>query len=311
MLTKSPAPSESVFEAERPHLFGLAYRMLGSVADAEDVVQDAFLRWRSAAADVRSAKAYLTTIVTRLSIDRLRVARHERETYVGPWLPEPLVTEEAQPDAQAELAESLSLAFLALLESLQPVERAVFLLHEAFQYSHDEIAAIVEKSSENCRQILSRARKQLNSGRPRFRPQPERQRALVERFIQSCRTGDVPALVEMLVEDVEFRSDGGGKAAAALVPIRGADKVARLLCGITRKGGAGLAARFLNVNGQLAIVRYEGDAARDVTLLDFAADGRIRAIHGIRNPDKLGRIPPLARDEIEPRMGHGLDKVKK
>lgn len=305
MLTKAPATNDSVFEAERPRLFGLAYRMLGSVADAEDVVQDAFLRWRSAAGDVRSAKAYLATVVTRLAIDRLRVVRQQRETYVGPWLPEPLVTEDAPPDAQAELAESLSLAFLALLESLQPVERAVFLLHEAFQYSHDEIAAIVEKTPEHCRQILSRARKQLNSGRPRFRPRPEQQRALVERFIQSCRTGDVPALVEMLVKDVVFTSDGGGKAAAARVPIRGADKVARLLCGVTRKGGSALAARFLNVNGQLAIVRYEGDAARDVTLLDFAEDGRIRAIHGIRNPDKLRRIPPLEQDGMKPRMEHG------
>ena len=293
MLTGTEAASDAAFEDERPRLFGLAYRMLGSVADAEDVVQDAFLRWRSAEGEVRSAKAFLTTVVTRLSIDRLRVARQERETYFGPWLPEPLVTEDAAPEAQAELAESLSLAFLALLESLQPIERAVFLLHEAFQYSHDEIAAIVEKTPENCRQILSRARKQLSAGRPRFQPRLEEQRALVEQFMHTCQTGDVPALVAMLVEDAEFRGDGGGKATAARVPIRGADKVARLLCALARKTSPTVVVRLVKINGQLAVVRYDAGATLDATLFDFAADGRIRAIHSIRNPDKLVRIPAM------------------
>lgn len=311
MLTRVTGTNDEVFETERSHLFGLAYRMLGSVADAEDVVQDAFLRWRSAEGEIRSAKAYLTTVVTRLAIDRLRLARQQRETYIGPWLPEPLATEQAPPDAQAELAESLSLAFLALLESLQPIERAVFLLHEAFQYSHDEIAAIVEKTPDNCRQILSRARKQLHSGRPRFRPQPDEQRALVERFLQTCQTGDVPALVAMLVEDAEFTSDGGGKASAARVPIRGAEKVARLLRGLTRKASSAAVVRLLRVNGQLAIVRDEAGATCDVTLLEFAADGRIRGIQVIRNPDKLRRIPPPPRDAIEPRLEHGFDKDEK
>ena len=293
MLTRTEAACDAAFESQRPRLFGLAYRMLGSVADAEDVVQDAFLRWRSAEGDVRNAKAFLTTVVTRLSIDRLRVARHERESYLGPWLPEPLVTEDASPEAQAELAESLSLAFLALMESLQPIERAVFLLHEAFQYSHDEIAAIVEKTPENCRQILSRARKQLGAGRPRFQPRLEEQRALVEQFMHTCQTGDVPALVAMLVEDAEFRGDGGGKARAARVPIRGADKVARLLCGLARKASPTVVVRLIKINGQLAMVRYDGGATLDATLFDFAPDGRIRAIHSIRNPDKLMRIPAI------------------
>lgn len=217
--------------------------------------------------------------------------RRQRETYIGPWLPEPVATEHCLPSSRAELAESLSLAFLTLLENLQPVERAVFLLHEAFQYSHEEIAPIVEKSPENCRQILSRARKQLSAGKPRFDAGPDRQRALLEQFMATCQSGDVPALVGMLAEDVAFYSDGGGKASAARVPICGVDKVARLLVGLARKLGAQGVARFMSINGQLAIVRAEEGRTRDVTLLETAADGRISAIRVVRNPDKLARIP--------------------
>lgn len=283
---------DDVFAAQRELLFGLAYRMLGSVADAEDVVQDAYLRWRETDAErVKSPRAYLTTVATRLAIDRLRALRRERETYVGPWLPEPLAAQDAPGPSRAELAESLSLAFLALLESLQPVERAVFLLHEVFAYDHDEIAPIVEKNPENCRQILSRARKQLQMGRPRFDPRPERQQALLEQFIATCRSGDLPALVGMLTEDVVFYSDGGGKASAARVPIFGADKVARLLLGLTRKASPNIVPRFHDVNGQLALVRYEDGAVRDVTVLETAPDGRICAIRAVRNPDKLSRVP--------------------
>lgn len=292
MTTEEQTTLDEVFEQHRELLFGLAYRMLSSVADAEDVVQDAYLRWRAAREDnVQSPKAYLTTVATRLAIDRLHALRRERETYVGPWLPEPVTTPSAQPPSRAELAESLSLAFLVLLESLQPVERAVFLLHEVFQYGHDEIASIVGKSPDNCRQILSRARKQLTLGKPRFDPRPERQRALLEQFLATCQSGDLSALVGMLTEDVVVYSDGGGRASAARVPIRGPDKVARLLRGVTRKAGPNMIVRLLNVNGQLAIVRYEAGQTRDVTLIETVPDGRICAIRILRNPDKLARIP--------------------
>ncbi len=292
MSTEEQTTLDEVFEQHRELLFGLAYRMLSSVADAEDVVQDAYLRWRAAREDnVQSPKAYLTTVATRLAIDRLRTLRRERETYVGPWLPEPVTTPSAQPPSRVELAESLSLAFLVLLENLQPVERAVFLLHEVFQYNHDEIASIVEKSPDNCRQILSRARKQLTLGKPRFDPRPERQQALLEQFLVTCQSGDLSALVGMLTEDVVVYSDGGGKASAARVPIRGADKVSRLLRGLARKAGPDIVVRFQNFNGQLAIVRYQAGETRDVTLLETAADGRIRTICSIRNPEKLARVP--------------------
>lgn len=297
MTSEAQTAADEVFEQHRELLFGLAYRMLGSVADAEDVVQDAYLRWRAAdVAQIKSPKAYLTTAATRLAIDRLRMLRRRREAYLGPWLPEPLVTEDARAASRTELAESLSLAFLVMLESLQPVERAVFLLHEAFQYGHDEIATIVEKSPESCRQILSRARKQLSLGKPRFAPRPDRQQALLEQFLATCQTGDLPALVDMLTEDVVFYSDGGGKASAARVPIRGADKVARLLRGLARKSSPGAAGRFMNVNGQLALVRSEDGCTCDVTVLETSADGRICAIRVIRNPDKLRSVPPLERD---------------
>jgi RNA polymerase sigma-70 factor (ECF subfamily) len=296
MTTQAQTAADAIFEQHRELLFGLAYRMLGSVADAEDVVQDAYLRWRTAdVAQIESPKAYLTTAATRLAIDRLRLLRRRREAYLGPWLPEPLITEDSPAVSRTELAESLSLAFLVMLESLQPVERAVFLLHEAFQYGHDEIAPIVEKSPENCRQILSRARKQLSQGAPRFEPQPDRQQALLEQFLATCQTGDLPALVGMLTEDVVFYSDGGGKASAARVPICGADKVARLLRGLARKSSPAVAAQFMKVNGQLALVRSEDGRTRDVTILETAGDGRICAIRVIRNPDKLRRIPPRER----------------
>jgi RNA polymerase sigma-70 factor (ECF subfamily) len=281
---------DSAFEEQRQVLFGLAYRMLGSVADAEDVVQDAFLRWQAAdRSDVQSPKAFLTTVATRLAVDRLRRRRRERESYIGPWLPEPLVTDDAVPNS-AELAESLSLAFLTLLEKLQPVERAVFLLHDVFQYSHDEIAAIVEKSPQNCRQILSRAKEHLGRGRPRFHPEPARQQALLQQFLATCRSGDVPALARMLVEDVVMVSDGGGKVNAAKKVVRGPAMVAKALVGLARKGAAGLALRFVSLNGAPSVLLCAADRVDTAVNFDFTADGRIVAVHIVRNPEKLARL---------------------
>jgi RNA polymerase sigma-70 factor (ECF subfamily) len=279
---------DDVFAEQRPALFGLAYRMLGSVADAEDVVQEAYLRWQSTdRRGVQSPRAFLTTVATRLAVDLLRRRQRERKSYIGPWLPEPLVTEETPDETRAELAESLSLAFLTLLEKLQPVERAVFLLHDVFQYRHDEIAAIVEKSPENCRQILSRAKGHLATGRPRFQPEPARQQALLEQFLATCRSGDVPALARMLVEDVVMMSDGGGKIAAARRAIRGPAMVARALVGLARKTAAALTVRFVSLNGSRSVLLCTAQGIDSALNLEFTTDCRIAAVHIVRNPEKL------------------------
>jgi len=278
---------ETVFEEQRSVLFGLAYRMLGSVADAEDIVQESYLRWQAIdRASVQSPRAFLITVATRLAVDQLRRRKRERETYIGPWLPEPLVTDDRADDC-AEMAESLSLAFLTLLEKLQPLERAVFLLHEVFQYSHDDIAAIVEKSRENCRQILSRARQHLAARRSRFRPEPAQQQALLGQFLETCRSGDVSALARLLVEDAVMVSDGGGKASAAKKIVRGAAIVARALVGLAKKKSVGFETRFATINGVTSLLLCTPEFVDTVVNFEFTADGRISAVHIVRNPDKL------------------------
>ena len=224
------------FERHRSLLFSIAYRMLGSVADAEDVVQEAYLRWQQAPeAEVRSPRSYLSTVVTRLSIDRLRSARARREEYVGPWLPEPLVSERAEEVAVLdELGESLSTAFLVVLESLNPVERAVFLLREVFDYDYEEISRILGKSEDNCRQIAHRARQSVAARRPRFERSPEQEERLSRQFLEACMSGDMEGLISLLSEDVTLWSDGGGKVAAAPYPIYGPERVARFLLGVLR-----------------------------------------------------------------------------
>jgi RNA polymerase sigma-70 factor, ECF subfamily len=292
---------ETVFEEQRPVLFGLAYRMLGSVADAEDIVQESYLRWQAAdRGDVQSPRAFLVTVATRLALDQLRRRKRERETYVGPWLPEPLVTDDNADDC-AEMAESLSLAFLTLLEKLQPIERAVFLLHEVFQYSHDDISAIVEKSPENCRQILSRARQHLAARRPRFRPEPAQQQALLGQFLTTCRSGDVVALARMLVDDAVLMSDGGGKAQAARKIVRGSAMVARALVGLAKKKAVGFETRFATVNGVSSLLLCAGGAIDSVVNFEFTSDGRIAAVHIVRNPDKLTHVPVPEDRQPEPR----------
>jgi len=282
---------ETVFEEQRPVLFGLAYRMLGSVADAEDVVQESYLRWQAAdRGDVQSPKAFLVTVATRLALDQLRRRKRERETYVGPWLPEPLLTDDSA-DECAEMAESLSLAFLTLLEKLQPVERAVFLLHEVFQYSHDDIAAMVEKSRENCRQILMRAKQHLAAGRPRFRPEPAQQQALLGQFLETCRSGDVAALARLLVDDAVMVSDGGGKAQAARKIVRGAAMVARALVGLAKKKAVGFETRFATVNGVYSLLMCGPGFVDTLVNFEFTSDGRVAAVHIVRNPDKLTHLP--------------------
>ncbi len=281
------------FERYRSLLFSIAYRMLGSVADAEDIVQEAYLRWREAPeAEVRSPKSYLSAVVTRLSIDRLRSARVKREEYVGPWLPEPLLSDRAEEGADPiELDESLSMAFLVLLESLNPVERAVFLLREVFDYDYEEISRIVGKSEDNCRQIARRARQSVAARRPRFERSPEEEERLTQQFLEACTSGDMEGLISLLSEDVTLWSDGGGKVAAAPYPIHGPERVARFLLGVLRTVPPGFSARPARVKGGPGVVGYVDGSPTSVVALDVA-DGRLRGIRIVVNPDKLRTIPP-------------------
>ena len=283
------------FERHRSLLFSIAYRMLGSVADAEDVVQEAYLRWREVPeTEVRSPRSYLSAVITRLSIDRLRSAQAWREEYVGPWLPEPLLSDRTEEITDAtELDESLSMAFLVLLESLNPVERAVFLLREVFDYEYAEISRLLGKSEANCRQISRRARRSVAARRPRFDPSPEAEERLFGRFLEACMGGDMEALLSLLWEDVTLWSDGGGKVVAARNPIHGADRVARFLLGIAREAPPGFVLRWLPVNGRPGLVGYFADGRpQSVVTLDVA-QGSIRAVMLVVNPEKLQNVPPL------------------
>ena len=288
--------STELFDEYRPLLFSLAYRMLGSVADAEDVVQEAFLRWHRATEGedeeaVRSPKSYLCTVVTRLCIDQLRSARARREVYVGPWLPEPLVQGDApNPAEQMELEDSLSMAFLVLLESLSAEERAVFLLRQVFDYDYAEIARIVNKSEANCRQMVHRAQQHLSARRPRFDTSPEKQEQLTHTFMQTCTNGDMQGLLALLTQDIVLYSDGGGKAQAATKPVYGADKVARFIFGVLSKAPEGFTADVAMVNGQPGIVCYVNGEPYTVLSLDTAG-GMIQGIYIVVNPDKLQHIP--------------------
>jgi RNA polymerase sigma-70 factor (ECF subfamily) len=280
-----------VFASARPMLFSIAYRMLGSVMDAEDLVQDAYLRWENAPeTEVRSPRAYLTTIVTRLAINHLRAARTKREIYVGPWLPEPLVTEDT-PDT-AELGESLSMAFLILLERLSPTERAVFLLHEVFGFDYTETARMVDKTEANCRQLLARARKRIGASRARFEADPAQARQLTQRFTEASLAGDMDGLLALLAEDITLWADGGGKApGAALKPVRGATPVARFVLGVMRRFvPAETTVRPVEINGQPGFIAYVSGRALSALIFDLR-DGRIHNIYVIANPDKLQALP--------------------
>jgi RNA polymerase sigma-70 factor (ECF subfamily) len=279
------------FEEQRPGLARLAYRMLGSLADADDVVQEAYLRWtREDRSAVKSPRAYLYSVVTRLCIDQRRAVEARKESYVGPWLPEPLVESiAADPAGRAETAESVSLALLVVLESLSPVERAAYLLRRVFDYGYDEVAAILGKSEPNCRQLVSRAEEHIRSRRPRFDPAPGEAERLTGEFLQACTTGDLGGLVRILADDAVLYSDGGGKVLAARAPIRGADRVARFFLGVLKKTTAALEVRHVRVNGRPGVVVLEGGQVADVITLDVA-DGRIRTCFVVRNPDKLARV---------------------
>ncbi len=293
------------FEQHRSLLLSIAYRMLGSVADAEDVVQETYLRWREASeTEVRSPRSYLSAVVTHLSIDRLRSARAWREEYVGPWLPEPLLSDRAEEIANpTELDESISMAFLVLLESLNPVERAVFLLREVFDYDYEEISRIVNKSEANCRQIAHRARRSVAARRPRFEHSREQEERLTRQFLEACNSGDMEGLLGLLSEDVTLWSDGGGKVAASPYPIHGPERVARFLLGVLRTVPPGFSARPARINGGPGAVGYVNGHPTGVVALD-CADGRLRGIHIVVNPDKLRAIPPSSPSEQEAYPSH-------
>jgi RNA polymerase sigma-70 factor (TIGR02957 family) len=292
--------TEEEFDELRPSAFAIAYRMLGSVSEAEDVVQEGFLRLhraREGGERIESPRAYLSTVVSRLSLDHLRSARVRRETYVGEWLPEPLVTSaDDDPAHQAEMADSLSLAFLVLLESLSPEQRAVFLLRDVFDEPYDRIAEIVGTSEQNARQLSTRARRHVQERRPRFEASREQREQLATRFFAAAQEGDLQGLEELLAHDVVFRGDGGGKAPAAARAVHGRARVARLLIAglraLARFGG--FTTRREEVNGQPGALFFDREGRLiSVAILDIA-EGQIQGVSAIVNPDKLRHLGPLA-----------------
>ena len=289
------------FEAYRPLLFSIAYRMLGSATEAEDMVQESYLRYQTTSPEqIASHKALLTTVVTRLCVDRLQSAQMQRESYIGPWLPEPMLTETNEsfaPEKQAELHDSLSIAFLTLLEDLSPLERAVFLLHEVFDYDYGEIAQIVGREEAACRQLGSRAKKHISEHRPRFKTTQEAHRQILEQFLQATSTGELDGLMQLLSEDVVLWADGGGKARGAAVNVlRGREAVAKFLLASPRVLGRNFQAELTEVNGELAVIIRADNAV--VVVLSIAVDaGEVSAIRAMGNPDKLKWVSKSNNEE--------------
>ena len=284
------------FETYRTYLFAIAYRMLGSAMDAEDMVQETYLRYQSTPKDsIGSLKAFLTTIISRLCVDQLHLARRTREQYLGPWLPEPIITADnlqvSNPEERVDREESISMAFLLLLEQLQPVERAVFLLREVFEYDYAEIASFLGKSEVACRQWFSRAKKHLGDHRPRFQASPDTQKQMLTGFLQAIQTGEMTPLMKMLAEDVTMWTDGGGKVkGAATRPITGREAVARFsLAASKRFLPEGARVELAEVNGQPGLIIRVGDRAYRVMTIEVEAQ-QIRAIRIIANPEKLARV---------------------
>ncbi len=292
----SERPRETdILAPYRPRLLGLAYRMLGSRSDADDVLQDAYLRFADAQ-DVRNPQAFLVTLVTRLCLDRLKSARARREVYVGPWLPEPIVDAEAMsPDAATELADDLSFALLLALDRLSPLERAAFLLHDVFDMPFADVARTLERTEAACRQLAARARQAVRKERPAPPAPPEQHAKLLAAFNEAVGSGDVAKLASLLRADAIMLSDGGGRKIAALNPIHGADKIARFFVGVTRKNLAHHKIRLepATINGSFGALLYlDGEFDQTISL---AIDGdKIAAIYLVRNPDKLRHVPAAA-----------------
>ncbi|MEW2415552.1 RNA polymerase sigma-70 factor [Streptomyces sp. NPDC046866] len=290
MITSDTAPQDDPFLAHRRLLFATAYRMTGTVSDAEDVLQDAWLAWsKEDRSEVRHPKAYLVRTVTRLALDRLTSARATREEYVGPWLPEPLLT---APDVAegAERADSVSTAVLVVLETLTPVERAVFVLREVFGYSHAEVGEVLDRPEATVRQIAHRARHHVRARRPRFDTDPAQREEITARFLRACAGGDLNAVMELLAPEVTAWSDGGGKVTAARRPLHGASNVARWLLGVqTKPQTAGTTAETAVVNGELGVLYLQGGEPVGALTFDIE-DGLLRNLRFQVNPDKLGGL---------------------
>lgn len=286
-----PPDRTQVFEHYRPRLFGIAYRMLGTVEDAEDLVQEAYLRWHETdEAAVRSPEAWLVAVVTRLSIDRLRRAATERAAYVGQWLPEPYGAGEREaPDRPVEIASDLSMAFLVLLERLSPEERAAFLLREVFNTPYSEIAQVLNKGESACRQIVHRARERVRGDRPRFPAAPEAQERLLHRFISALTAGNQGELLALVGEGATWTADGGGKVSSTIEVVRGADRIVRMLLGWERKGAGRSVHRVGWVNGEPAIITSVDGQVFATTSVETDAD-RILAFYRVLNPEKLRRV---------------------
>jgi len=288
----------ALFNTLRPRLFGIAYRMLGVRADADDIVQEAWLRWHhGGASEARTPEAWLVTVVTRLAIDRLRSALAERAFYVGPWLPEPLVETVPPPERALEDAGDLSTAFLMMLERLGPEERAVFLLHQVFEFEHAEVAAMVGKSEAACRKTLQRARERVRAGRPRFVVDREAHLALLGRFVEAARSGDPARVQALLAPEAAYIGDGGGKAKTTVRTVTGAGRVARLVVGIERKWNGQGRYELITVNGEPGLLTWR-DGLPDTVSSILVEDRRIAAIYAVRNPDKLGALRAAGRSGL-------------
>ncbi|MDR0182383.1 RNA polymerase sigma-70 factor [Lysobacter arvi] len=280
---------DTVFETHRPRLMALAYRLLGSRSDAEEVVQDAWLRWHQADRDaIRDHEGWLVTATTRLGIDRLRLVRTEREVYPGPWLPEPLTADDSPgPEQHADVAGQVSLAFLALLEKLGPEERAAFLLKDVFDHDYAQIAELLGHTEANCRQMVSRARTRVQAERTRFAVAPDTHRRLLERFMHAMHRGDRVSIMALLAADARLISDGGGKVTAVIRPLDGAQRIADLYWAVARRTDDATKVRLGHVNGEPAMLRFHAGRLHSITTISLDADGRITQVLSVLNPDKL------------------------
>jgi len=287
------------FEELRPRLFAIAYNMLGSVMEAEDIVQDAYVRYQLVDQEkVQHPQAFLRKMVTRLCLDTLKSARVQREEYIGPWLPEPILTDAnsigQNPEVHLSRTETISLAFLALMEQLSPLERAVFLLREVFDYDYAEIASTLERSEAACRKLFSRAKQHLTENRPTLEESPQSVAPMVAGFLQAAQTGDMEALLKFLAEDVQLTSDGGGKVAAATRPLHGREIVARFFLGITRqmqKAGVDIGTSVREFNGSPGVIVRDKDTQQIFAVFVFQLEqGKLQSIQAIRNPDKLRHL---------------------
>lgn len=286
--------SES-YEHLRPLLFSIAYRMVGSVSEAEDIVQESFLRFHAArrTEPISSPRAYLARVAARLSLNHLNSARVRREQYVGTWLPEPLPTDSSDPQEKAELAESLSMAFLVLLETLAPTERAVFLLREVFGYRYGEIADIVGKSEQNCRQIAARARRYVDEKRPRFEVSKRQREELTGRFLAAMQEGDKEGLLRLLAADAALYADSGGKVPGIARSIHGRDNIVQLMFGLAERAVPGAQASVTELNGHPGVLLLDAAGHVVVTFSLWISDGFVQTIWAIGNPDKLRHLGPV------------------